>query len=255
MKYLISMMKKIILIFVILYIWKIASSYVNPVLVPSPESVLADFIETIQSGMLLKSLKYSFLRITAATVLSALVAIPVGILAYNFKLAKDFLYPVINAMRFIPVTAFYPLIIMWFGIDETMKIVFLFLATFVYMMPSTVLALDEVNPNLFDTAYTLGMNRWQTIFQVQLPAVLPSLMNSFIMMYGIGWTYIAVTESVNGKFGLGYTLQQSSSRGRTDLVFMSIIMIIVVSVTFDFIANLFVHKIFKWRYLRDDSAK
>lgn len=251
----ISLMKKAILILILLYIWKIASSYVNPVLLPSPEVVLADLIETIHSGMLLKALKYSFVRITIATILSALVAIPIGILAHNFKLAKDFLYPVINAMRFIPITAFYPLIIMWFGIDEAMKIVFLFLATFVYMMPSTVLALDEVSPNLFDTAYTLGMNRWQTIFQVQLPAVLPSLMNSFIMMYGIGWTYIAVTESVNGRYGLGYTLQQSSSRGRTDLVMMSIIVIIVVSVAFDFIANRIVRKVFKWRYLNNDSAE
>lgn len=255
MKYLISFLKKIILIFVLFYIWKIASTYVNPVFIPSPELVISDFIQTMKSGMLMKALKYSFIRITVATLISATIAIPIGILAHNFKIAKDFLYPVINAMRFIPITAFYPLIIMWFGIEETMKIVFLFLATFVYMMPSTVLALDEVSPNLLDTAYTLGMNKIQAIVRVQIPAVLPSLMNSFIMMYGIGWTYIAVAESVNGKFGLGYTLQQSSSRGRTDLVFMSIIAIILVSVLFDFIASKVVRKIFSWRYLTNDSVE
>jgi NitT/TauT family transport system permease protein len=74
------------------------------------------------------------------------------------------------------------------------------------------------------------------------------------MMYGIGWTYIAVAETVNAKYGLGFIIQQSSSRGRTDLVFMAIITIIIISVLFDNISKLLVKKIFKWRYL-DDCAE
>lgn len=154
-------------------------------------------------------------------------------------------------MRYIPVTAFYPLLIMWFGIDEIMKIVFLFISTFVYMMPSVMLALDEVNPDLIDTGLTIGMNRWQIITKIQIPASMPSLMNCFIMMYGIGWTYIAVAETINAKYGLGFIIQQSSSRGRTDMVFMAIITIMFVSVTFDWAAKKAVKKIFKWRYLND----
>lgn len=154
-------------------------------------------------------------------------------------------------MRYIPVTAFYPLLIMWFGIDEMMKIVFLFISTFVYMMPSVMLALDEVNPDLVDTGLTIGMSRWQVITKIQIPASMPSLMNCFIMMYGIGWTYIAVAETINAKYGLGFIIQQSSSRGRTDMVFMAIITIMFVSVAFDWIAKKAVKKIFKWRYLND----
>ena len=95
------------------------------------------------------------------------------------------------------------------------------------------------------------MSKWQTITQIQIPATLPSLINSFIVMYGIGWTYIAVAETVNAKYGLGFIIQQSSSRGRTDLVFMAIITIIIVSVLFDNISKLLVKKIFKWRYIND----
>lgn len=154
-------------------------------------------------------------------------------------------------MRYIPVTAFYPLLIMWFGIDETMKVVFLFIATFVYMMPSVILCLDEVNTDLIDTGLTIGMNKLQTIYKIQIPASLPSVLNSFIMMYGIGFTYIAVAETVNAKFGLGWIIQQSSSRGRTDMVFMAIIVIMVISVLFDFLAKKAVRKAFKWRYIND----
>lgn len=245
--------KRIILILGLLLLWNIAANYANPVFVPSPSKVWNDFSITLKSGMLGKATFYSFFRITIATFLSAIIAIPVGILIHNSKIAREFLYPIVSAMRFIPVTAFYPLLIMWFGIDEMMKIVFLFIATFVYMMPSTILALEEVNDNLIDTGYTMGMNKFQVIYRIQIPASLPSLMNSFIMMYGIGWTYIAVTETVNAKFGLGYIIQQSSSRGRTDMVFMTIITIIIISVVFDKVANKLVRYSFAWRYLNNDS--
>ena len=105
------------------------------------------------------------------------------------------------------------------------------------MMPSVVLCLGEINTDLIDTALTIGMSKWQTIYMVQIPAILPSVANSFIMMYGIGFTYIAVAETVNAKYGLGWIIQQSSSRGRTDMVFMAISVIVAISITFDWAAK------------------
>ena len=248
-----KIVKTILLLVFLVTAWMIIANQTNPIFVPTPIKVLEVLVESIKNGQLLKALQYSFFRITIATLISAVIAIPVGLFIYNVKIARDFLYPVISAMRYIPVTAFYPLLIMWFGIDETMKVTFLFIATFVYMMPSVMLALDEVSQDLIDTGLTIGMNKMQTITRIQIPATLPSLMNSFIMMYGIGWTYIAVAETVNAKYGLGFIIQQSSSRGRTDLVFMAIITIIIVSVIFDSISTKLVKKIFKWRYIDDCS--
>lgn len=244
--------KNMLLILSIILIWAIAAHYINPVFIPSPIKVFNDLLEVVKNGQLFIALRYSFLRITLATTISGLISIPIGLITYNIPLAKEFINPVISVMRFIPVTAFYPLLIMWFGIDELMKIVFLFIATFVYMMPSVMLALDEVNPDLIDTGKTIGMNKLQVITRIQIPAIMPSLMNSFIMMYGIGWTYIAVAETINAKYGLGYMIQQSSSRGRTDIVFMSIIVIVIFSILFDTLAKKVVRKIFKWRYLDDN---
>jgi ABC-type nitrate/sulfonate/bicarbonate transport system permease component len=142
---------------------------------------------------------------------------------------------------------------MWVGIDEEMKIAFLFIATFVYMMPSVVLSLEEVNEQLIDTGLTMGMNKVQTITRIQLPSTLPSILNSFVMMIGIGWTYCAVVETINARYGLGYIIQQSSSRGKTDLVFMAIIVIMIVSFVFDNMAKWLIRKIFKWRYINDKN--
>lgn len=235
----------------VILVWSFCAQNVNPLFVPDPKVVFTNLIEMIKSGQLFMAIRYSFLRITIATFLSGLIAFPVALLVYNSKIANDIISPMISIMRYIPVTAFYPLLIMWFGIDELMKIVFLFIATFVYMMPSVILCLDEINSDLIDTGLTIGMNKLQIITKVQIPAILPSLMNSFIMMYGIGWTYIAITETINAKYGLGFIIQQSSSRGRTDLVFMAIIMIMIISVLFDNLTKKLVKRIFKWRYLND----
>lgn len=246
-----TFIKRLALLISVIIIWDMCSKNVNPLFVPAPKVVFTDLIEMIKSGQLFMAIKYSFLRITVATFISASIAFPIALLVYNSKIAKDIINPIISIMRYIPVTAFYPLLIMWFGIDETMKVVFLFIATFVYMMPSVILCLEEVNSDLIDTGLTIGMSKLQTIYRIQIPASLPSVLNSFIMMYGIGFTYIAVAETINAKYGLGYIIQQSSSRGRTDLVFMAIIVIMVISVLFDFTAKKLVKHIFKWRYIND----
>ncbi|WP_154520476.1 ABC transporter permease [Clostridium sp. WB02_MRS01] len=246
-----TVIKRVVLLICILVIWEICSCYTNQIFIPKPLVVFENLWILIKNGEIFIAIQYSFLRVTLAAFSSALTAIPIALLIYNVKIAKDILNPIINIMRYLPVTAFYPLLIMWFGIDEMMKIAFLFLATFVYMMPSVILCLNEVNSDLIDTGITIGMNKFQTIYKIQLPASLPSILNSFIMMYGIGFTYIAVAETVNAKYGLGWIIQQSSSRGRTDMVFMAIIVIMILSVLFDSVSKKLVKMIFKWRYLGD----
>lgn len=245
--------KNIFILAFILIAWEIASLNINQLFVPEPKKVLFDLRETILNGTLVKATLYSFKRITISTMIASVSSIPVAIGIYNSSIMRGILNPIISALRYIPVTAFYPLLIMWFGIEEKMKIAFLFIAMFVYMMPSVVLCLDEINPDLFDTGKTMGMNKVQLIYRVQIPASLPSVLNSFIMMFGIGWTYIAIAETINAKYGLGYIIQQSSSRGRTDLVFMAIIVIMIISVAFDNISKMIVRKTFRWRYIKKND--
>lgn len=243
--------KRVLLLMIILTIWLIGAKCTNPIFVPSPYKVFLNLLELVMNGEIFIAIKYSFLRVSIAAFLAASIAIPVALLIFNIQIVKDVLNPIINMVRYIPVTAFYPLLIMWFGIDEIMKIVFLFIAVFVYMMPSVVLCLEEINQDLIDTGMTIGMSKLQTIYKIQIPASLPSILNSFIMMYGIGFTYIAVAETINAKYGLGWIIQQSSSRGRTDMVFMAIIVIMMISVLFDTVTKRLVKRIFRWRYLDD----
>ena len=235
----------------IIIIWYLFSLRINHLFVPDPFDVLDNGITLFKTGQLQIALWYTFRRILIATCISGLISLVFGFLIYNFKFMRSTINPVINLLRYIPVTAFYPLLIIWLGIDEEMKIAFYVIVTLVYMMPSVVLSLEEINIDLIETGYTLGMNKLQTIIMIQLPATLPSILNSFVMMFGIGFTYCAVCETINAKYGVGFMIQQSSSRGRTDLVFLGIITIMIVSFVFDNVAKYAIRKIFKWRYLND----
>lgn len=247
-------MKKLFGLLVLLLLWQLGSMMTSPLFVPSPGSVLSALVGLVETGQLLPGLCYSFARITAAAVLSMAVAVPTALLIVAVKPIREIVSPVISAMRYIPVTAFSPLLILWFGIDETMKISFLFLATFVYVLPSTVLCLEEVPQDLIDTGKSIGMRSWEVLTEILLPAALPSMMNSFLMMYGIGWTYVAVIEAVNAKKGLGFIINVGAARGKTAVVFAAILVIIVVSYAFDRAGTTWIHHRFRWRYLDDNTA-
>lgn len=245
-------MKKILGVIILILLWYVGSTVTTPLFVPSPLAVWDALLGLIESGQLWNGLLYSFNRISTATFLSMAIAVPIALLICSCKTLNEMISPVISAMRYIPVTAFSPLLILWFGIDEEMKISFLFLATFVYVLPSTVLCLQDVPQDLIDTGKSIGMRSHEIISEILLPAALPSIMNSFLMMYGIGWTYVAVIEAVNAKYGLGYIINQGAARGKTAVVFASILTIIVFSYLFDRIGNILIRKIFRWRYLNDN---
>ena len=235
----------------IIVIWYKVSLTSNPLFVPNPVNVFEDFIVLLSDGKIFIHFWYTFKRIMIATCLSGIIALPLGLFIYNSKIAKATVYPIVMLLRYIPVTAFYPLLIMWVGIGEEMKIAFLFIATFVYMLPSVVLSLEEINQEVIETGLTIGMNKLQIVTRIQLPSTLPSILNEFVMMIGIGWTYCAVVETINAKYGLGYIIHQSTARGKTDLVFMSIIVIMIISFVLDNLCKAIIRHIFKWRYLNE----
>lgn len=120
-------------------VWYVASCFTQPLFIPAPATVWEAIVGLAETGQLQKGLAYSFLRITGASALSMLVAIPLSLLIYGVKPIKETIMPVVSFLRYVPVTAFSPLLILWFGIGEQMKISFLFIATFVYLLPSILL--------------------------------------------------------------------------------------------------------------------
>lgn len=231
-----------------LAIWQIGSMITTPLFLPPPVAVWKALIGLAESGQLLPGLVYSFVRITAAAALSIGTAIPIACLVYGVPILKETVMPVISFLRYIPVTAFSPLLVLWFGIGEQMKISFLFIATFVYFLPSVLLCFDEVNEELLEVGKTFGFGRWGVMKEILLPMSLPSICKTFLMMYGIGWTYCAIAEASNAKYGLGYIIEISAARGKTAVVFAAIVVIMAFSFAFDRIGDGIIKRIFSWKY-------
>ena len=120
-------------------LWWFGSFFINKLFLPSPIDVFKMTLETLKSGLLVESFFSSFWRITVATLYSGIFAILIASLVVNSKTLEKIIVPITATSRYIPVTVFYPLLIMWLGIGENMKITFLFLATFLFFLPTTIL--------------------------------------------------------------------------------------------------------------------
>lgn len=235
-------------ILILIILWWIFSRNTNPLFLPKPKEVINTLIGFIENGMLWDAIVRSTIRVVIATLLACIISIPLGLLMFSFKWIDDFLSPIITIFRYFPGNAFYPLLILWIGINDKMKITFLFLVTFVYFLPTIILCVREVDIRLVETGYTMGMNKFQVILKIVLPYCAPSICKNIVMMLGMGWTYIPLAEMANSVSGLGHLINIGSARGRTDIVFCSILIIIIISWITNLIADVLITKIFVWKF-------
>lgn len=222
----------------------------NPIFCPNPLDIIKSFVSLFENRMIIDGLLASFTRITLATLLAIFVSVPLGIFSGLFSKVETIITPFSNSFRFLPITALFPLFIMWFGIGEEMKIIFLFFAVFFFFLPTVLNEVKNVDVDLIETAYTMGMNKLQVIWHVILPSICPTLCQSFITMYGIGWTYVIMAEVINSQSGIGFILNIAASRGRTDIVFVCLFVIIIFSYLFDLLGNIFIRRTFKWKFIK-----
>ena len=224
-----------------------AHPVVNELFLPSPVQVLRATLQMIFEHTLFDNIWASTLRILVSFVAAALVALPLGILMGAFEPVNRLMEPVMAPLRYMPISAFIPLLILWLGIGESQKVAFLFLGVFVYLLPVVVTAIRAVPEELVQTALTLGASRWQVIRTVLVPAALPDIFDSFRVMNAISWTYVILAEFVNARSGLGYMIQLAGSHLKTAQVFSGILVIGVIGLVTDAIIRGVNQALFRWR--------
>ena len=246
-------LKKFVGVVIVLLIWQIASQVVNKELfVPSPHSTFNVIVEMVKTGAFWKHIGASFGRVTIGVIIATAISTPLGFLISWNDRANRLLLPVVNSLRFIPVTCFSPLLILLFGIDEKMKIIFLVIAGFFSFLPGVIQTATEPHDKLKETAYTMGFSYPRMLWYCMIPFILPTLLQSVVTLYGVGWTYVIIAELNNTQYGLGHLMYIGSARGHTNMVFASIVIIIIVSYIFDKIANYVIKKAFPWRFMKDE---
>lgn len=176
------------------------------------------------------------------------ISIPLGFLLGLFPGPKSFSSKMVNAVRYIPLTAVTGLFIAWFGIEDFMKIQFLAFGILVYLLPVVVQRNLEVDEVYIQTAYTLGASQWQMIKTVFWPSVISKISDDIRVLIAISWTYIIVAELVNRTGGIGALIFMSAKQSRVDKVFALLIVIIAVGYLQDKAFEYFDKKFFPYKY-------
>lgn len=214
---------------------------------PAPDQVLKSLLYLFFEKDLGLAIATSGLRIAKAIGLSIIVALPLGIAMGSYDLINRIFEPIVAPMRYLPITAFIPLLILWFGIDESQKVAFLFLGTVVYLLPAVVDAIRLVPEELVQTAFTLGATKGQVIRTVLIPAALPAIFDGFRVMNAIAWTYIILAELVNPQNGIGYILRLAEQHLKPEWSFAGIVVVGVIGITTDVLIRSLNRLLFSWR--------
>lgn len=228
-----------------------AMKWVSPIFLPSPADVWRQMLEVGRNGFggasLWEHAWISILRIFAAFLASCMTAIPVGLAMGMSRIFRGIFDPPIEFYRPIPPLAYLPLIIIWFGIGETSKILLIYLACFAPMALSTRAGVRSVSIEQIHAAYSLGATHSQVIRYVVLRAALPEILTGMRIGIGFGWTTLVAAEMVAAAAGLGYMILNASEFLVTDVVVMGIIVIGVIALLSDLLMRAVERKLVPWK--------
>ena len=198
---------------------------VSPVVLPSPLEVLRSIPTLFTERGLVASTAATLRRVLSGFGLAILVGVPLGILAGAYRILDALTGPISVFLRNIPVAVLIPLTILWFGIDETQKVMFIFIATAPFVFFDAVRAVAGVHDRYVETAQTLGASPRQVVTKVLIPLAMPDIYDSLRNLFGLAFGYIMLAELVNAERGLGNLLMTSQRRGLTEHIFAILIVI------------------------------
>jgi NitT/TauT family transport system permease protein len=175
----------------------------------------------------------STLRVWAAFLLAAVMAIPIGIMMSSYRVIGASLEPIIDFIRYLPVPALVPLSIIWFGVGEGTKIYLLWLGTFFQLVLLVADDMRRVPQEYVEIASTLGAKPPQILKDVALRAMLPGLVDNLRITLGWCWTYLIIAEIVAADSGIGFVIWTARRYMKTPEVMAGVVMIGLIGLLTD----------------------
>jgi ABC-type nitrate/sulfonate/bicarbonate transport system permease component len=181
----------------------------NPILLPGPLEVLKAGIELTATGELQQHIAASMTRVVKGFALAAVIGIGIGTLVARSKIIADLIEPTLEMLRPIPSLAFLPMLILWFGIGEASKVVFIAYTAMFPIYTTTIQGIRFVDPVLLRAAAALGASSRKTFWYVILPAATPSIITGMRIGFGMAFHVIVAAEFIAADSGLGYLINDS----------------------------------------------
>ena len=223
----------------------------EPIWLPSPEAVVARFFEIAKNGYqntpLWEHLGASLTRVLVGFALGSIVGVPLGYAMGLSGWFRGWFDPIVEFMRPVPPLALIPLVIIWFGIWETGKIVLLFLAALWIMVIAARAGVSGVRITKIHAAYSLGASKWQIMRHVIIPNSLPEIFTGARVAMGVCWGTVVAAELVAAQKGAGMMIIAASKFQLTDIVVMGIILIGVIGYGIDILMRMAEKKLVPWK--------
>jgi ABC-type nitrate/sulfonate/bicarbonate transport system permease component len=243
---------------IVVFVWWIATTgagseerLISPVILPSPLEVIRSFPSLLNDRALVESIAATLKRVLIGFGLAAVVGVPLGILAGSWRVVEAAGAPLALFGRNLPVAALIPLTILWFGIDETQKVMFIFIACVPFVYSNVVAAIASVPDRYVETAQTLGASSFQIVRKVLVALAIPDIYNSLRHLFGLAFGYIMLAELINAQHGLGYLLMSSQRRGLSEHIILILIIIGLLAYGIDRVLFWFQRGLFPYRVIEE----
>ncbi len=250
-KWILSLGIAVWVIFFALWEIAVALGWVTELLVPTPQKVIAALYEQIVHKGFAIDILISIYRIILSFAAACTIAIPLGILMGSFRAAESFFNPFVMAWRYLPAPSFIPILLMWFGTGDAPKLALLFIGVVFFLITMVMDYTKSVGNELLETAMTLGGNRWQILWTVIVPAVMPNIVVAMRQMLAVSWTYLVIAEIVASSTGIGAMMMRAKRFLHTDHIMAGIVVIGVLGLAFDFLFKK-AHRLL-FPYIAEDS--
>ena len=228
-----------------------AIGVVEPLFVPAPQTIVLKFIEVVEIGFtgtpLIEHVGISTARVFSAFLLACAIGIPLGLAMGMNSVASGIFDPPIKFYRPIPPLAYLPLMIIWFGIGETSKVLLIFLSVFAPVALGARAGVRSATIEQIHAAYSFGASRWQVLSQIIFPAAMPEILTAMRIGIGFGWTTLVAAEMVAATNGLGYMVLSASQFLQTPTVIMGIIIIAAIAYAFDMLMRYVEYRLVPWK--------
>jgi sulfonate transport system permease protein len=210
----------------LIVVWQIAgqAGWLSSRILPQPWAVAKAFWTLAESGELWVHVQKSLWRAISGFVLGAGLGLLLGLLTGSFRRAETLLDTTLQMVRNIPALALIPLVILWFGIDETAKLFLLALGVFFPVYLNTFHGIRSADQGLIEMAKSYGLSGWPLYRDVILPAALPSILVGVRFSLGLVWVLLIVAETISSNAGIGYMTMNAREFLQTDVVLVGILL-------------------------------
>lgn len=227
--------------------WAIAASgWFDKMFLPAPGDTWGRFWVWLSQEDLMADVNISTFRVLAGFILSALIAVPLGLMIGTYRPVQAFFEPIVEFSRYLPAVAFIPLVMLWVGIGEGSKITIIWIGTFFQMVLMVSEDVRRVPMAQIEAAQTMGATSSEILSQVVLKSAMPAIMDTLRVTLGWAWTYLVVAELVAANSGLGYAILKAQRYLLTDKIFVGILLIGVIGLLMDQAFRVLHRRLYPW---------